>query len=60
MSLWFYSGGPYFALRFGGGANFNIAPNMYIPADVQFGPVFGTASTIFYFVISSGIRYMLP
>lgn len=60
MSLWFYSGGPDFALRFGGGVDFNIAPNMYIPADVQFGPVFGGGSTAFYFVISSGIRYTLP
>jgi len=60
MSLWFYTGGPYFGIRFGGGLNFNIAPNMYVPADIQMGPVFVNGTTVFYFAITSGIRYALP
>jgi hypothetical protein len=60
MSLWFLTGGPYFGLRFGGGVDFKIAPNMYIPADAQFGPVFGGGSSAFYFALTSGIRYVLP
>lgn len=79
FNLWFVSGGPYFGIRFGGGVNFKVAPNLYIPADIQMGPVFfgssgggyydyygyyhGSASssnTIFYFAITSGIRYELP
>jgi hypothetical protein len=60
MSLWFSTGGPYFGLRFGGGVDFKIAPNMYVPADAQFGPVFGSGSSTFYFALTSGIRYVLP
>jgi hypothetical protein len=74
FGLWFFSGGPYFGIRFGGGALFKIAPNLYIPADLQLGPVFyststynyfyGTSSssseTFFYFAITSGIRYEIP
>ncbi len=59
LDLWFYTGGPYLGLRFGGGANFQIAPNLYIPADVQLGPVFATGSTLFYLYITSGVRYYL-
>ncbi|MFZ0455743.1 MAG: hypothetical protein WAM24_18490 [Ignavibacteriaceae bacterium] len=60
--------------------NFKVAPNIYIPADIQMGPVFygssggggyydyfgnyyggsSTSSTIFYFAITTGIRYELP
>ena len=57
FSLWFVTGGPYFGLRFGGGANIPIAKNLYIPADMQLGPVFATGTTFFYFAITSGIRY---
>ncbi|MGA8266034.1 MAG: hypothetical protein WB779_16435 [Ignavibacteriaceae bacterium] len=46
LSLWFSSGGPYFAIRFGGGANFKIAKNLYIPADLQIGPVFYSTKTV--------------
>lgn len=80
FNLWFVSGGPYFGIRFGGGVNFKVAPNLYIPADIQMGPVFAsssggggyydyfgnyygggsTSNTIFYFAITSGIRYELP
>ncbi len=60
FSLWFYEGGPYFGLRFGGGANFKVAPRIYIPADLQLGPVFASGVSIFYFAITSGIRYELP
>jgi hypothetical protein len=57
FSLWFYSGGPYVGLRFGGGALFPIAPKLYIPADLQLGPIFSSGSTVFYIAITSGIRY---
>ncbi|MDH3252068.1 MAG: hypothetical protein OEM41_04700 [Ignavibacteria bacterium] len=57
FSLWFFSGGPYFGLRFGGGALFPIAPKLYIPADLQLGPIFSSGSTVFYIAITSGIRY---
>jgi hypothetical protein len=77
LSLFFATGGPYFGIRFGGGVNFKIAPNLFIPADIQMGPVFGvgggggyydyygfyyggSSSTVFYFAITSGIRYQLP
>ncbi len=60
FGLWFVTGGPYFSLRFGGGAYFKIAPNMYVPADVQLGPVFTSGSSTFYFAMTSGIRYILP
>ncbi len=59
FSLWFYTGGPYFGLRFGGGANFPIAPKLYIPADLQLGPVFSSGTSVFYFAITTGIRYEL-
>ncbi|HKI78334.1 MAG TPA: hypothetical protein VKA26_07320 [Ignavibacteriaceae bacterium] len=59
MSLFFVTNGPYFGIRFGGGANFKIAPNIYIPADIQLGPVFATGRTVFGFAITSGIRYSL-
>ena len=57
FNLFFYTGGPYFGIRAGGGALFPIAPNLYIPADLQLGPVFATGLTPFYIAITSGIRY---
>ncbi|RPI73371.1 MAG: hypothetical protein EHM47_06250 [Ignavibacteriales bacterium] len=60
FNLLFITGGPYFGIRFGGGANFPIAPNLYIPADIQLGPIFTTGSTSFYIAITSGIRYYIP
>lgn len=60
FGLWFVTGGPYFGLRAGGGAWFKIAPDMYVPADIQLGPVFSSGSNVFYFAITSGIRYVLP
>jgi len=60
MGLWFVTGGPYVGLRFGGGANFKIANNLYIPADLQLGPVFITGGNVFYIAITTGIRYELP
>jgi hypothetical protein len=57
FNLWFYTGGPYFGIRGGGGALFPIAPHLYIPADLQIGPVFATGITPFYIAITSGIRY---
>ena len=60
FGIWFMTGGPYFGLRGGGGAYFKIAPDMYIPADIQLGPIFSTGSTVFYVAVTSGIRYILP
>ena len=60
LSLWFYPGGPSLAIRFGGGINFLIAPNIYIPADIQIGPIFATGSSVFYFAVTTGIRYEMP
>ncbi|MBI4535050.1 MAG: hypothetical protein HY708_02145 [Ignavibacteriae bacterium] len=57
FGLYFYTGGPYFDIRFGGGAAFPIAKNLYIPAELQLGPVFVTGSTGFIILIRSGIRY---
>ncbi len=59
FSLWIFTGGPYFSIRFGGGANFKVAPKIYIPADLQLGPVFASGTSVFYFAITSGIRYEL-
>ena len=59
FGLWLVTGGPYFGLRFGGGAYFKIAPNLYVPADLQLGPVFVTGGSFFYFALTSGIRYTL-
>ncbi len=59
FSLWIFTGGPYFAIRFGGGANFKVAPKIYIPADLQLGPIFASGTSVFYFAITSGIRYEL-
>lgn len=57
FNLFFYTGGPYFGVRAGGGALFPLTQNLYIPADLQLGPVFGTGITPFYIAITSGIRY---
>jgi hypothetical protein len=60
FSLWFVTGGPYFGIRAGGGAYFQVAPDLQVPVDLQLGPVFTTGSTTFYLAITSGIRYTLP
>lgn len=59
LGLWIYSGGPYLGVKFGGGALFNIDPRLTVPVDLQVGPVFSSGSTVFYFAITSGIRYAL-
>jgi hypothetical protein len=60
FNLWFYTGGPYFGLRFGGGVLIPVAKNIYVPADVQLGPAFTPGSTTFCVAFTSGIRYSLP
>ena len=74
VGLWFFTGGPFFGIRFGGGALFEVAPHLYIPADLQLGPVFysretfsffggansSTSETFFFFAITSGVRYEIP
>ena len=57
FSLIFATGGPYFGIPFGGGALFPIAKNLYIPADLQFGPVFLPGKTAFAIEATTGIRF---
>jgi len=57
FSLWFVTGGPYFGLRFGGGANIPVGRNLYVAPDMQLGPIFATGTTVFYFVMRGGVRY---
>ncbi len=59
LSLFFFTGGPYFGLRFGGGALFPIAPKLNIAPELQMGPVFGGGTSVFYVAIRGGIRYDL-
>ena len=59
FGLTFVTGGPYFGINFGGGANFPIAKNLYIPADLQLGPIFTTPAR-FLMGFTSGIRYVIP
>ena len=60
FGLVFVTGGPYFDLRFGGGANFEVARNLYAAPELQLGPVFATGNAYFIIVIRGGIRYMIP
>jgi hypothetical protein len=57
FSLVFVTGGPYVGIPFGGGALFPIAKNLYVPADLTFGPIFGGGTTVFGVEIKGGIRY---
>jgi hypothetical protein len=57
FSLWFVTGGPYFGLRFGGGANIPVGRNLYVSPDMQLGPIFATGTTVFYFTMRGGLRY---
>jgi hypothetical protein len=57
FNLFFITGGPYFGIRAGGGANFELTRNLSIPADLQLGPVFTTGTTTFYLAVTSGVRY---
>jgi hypothetical protein len=59
FSLFFVTGGPYFCIQGGGGVMFEITKNLYIPADVELGPVFLTGTTGFYLAVTSGIRYVI-
>lgn len=59
FNLWFMTGGPYFGFRFGGGALFPIDKKLYVPVDIKMGPIFISGSNVFYFAITSGIRYEL-
>lgn len=57
ISLAFWTGGPYFGLRFGGGALIPIAKDLYAMGDMQLGPTFGGGSAGFFLSITGGIRY---
>jgi hypothetical protein len=57
FGLLFVTGGPYFDIRFGGGANFEVARNLYVAPDLQLGPVFASGTTVFNIAIRGGIRY---
>lgn len=57
FNLWFYTGGPYFGLRFGGGADIPVARNLSVTPDVVLGPVFASGTTPFYFALRGGLKY---
>lgn len=57
FGLLFVTGGPYFDIRFGGGAGFPVARNLYVGPDLQLGPVFATGNTRFVILIRGGIHY---
>lgn len=59
FSLFFVTGGPYVGIPFGGGCLFPVAKNLFIPADLTFGPIFGGGSTVFGLEIKGGIRYVI-
>jgi hypothetical protein len=67
LGLVFQTGGPYFFIPFGGGANFGVAKNLYVSADLTLGPTFvgspfpgAPSTTLFNIVIRPGIRYEIP
>ena len=60
FGLIFVTGGPYFDIRFGGGANFELARNLYIAPELQLGPVFVTGGARFIIQFRGGIRYQIP
>lgn len=73
LGLYFYTGGPYFAIQGGGGVNIPVANKLFISPELQLGPVFGSgggsaydyygyyvggaSSTVFAVIIRCGIRY---
>jgi hypothetical protein len=62
LELWFYTGGPYFGVNFGGGAEFPISKDLYIPAELTLAPIFvpsNKGGTVFFVGITTGIRYRL-
>jgi len=61
FGLWFMTHGPYFGLNFGGGAIFPLQNSqLKIPAEIRFGPIFYSGSTIFQIALTTGIRFDLP
>ncbi len=57
FGLIFVTGGPFFNIRFGGGANFEVARNLFIAPELQLGPIFATGNTRFIIQFRGGIRY---
>jgi hypothetical protein len=57
FGLVFITGGPFFDIRFGGGANFEVARKLFVAPDLQLGPVFVTGNTQFIIMIRGGLRY---
>lgn len=49
LSLYFYTGGPYFGIQAGGGANIPVANKLYVSPEIQLGPVFGTGGGVGYY-----------
>ena len=60
FGLVFVTGGPYVFIPFGGGANFPVARNLFVSADLTLGPEFVTGITLFAIIIRTGIRYEIP
>lgn len=59
FSLYFVTGGPFVGIPFGGGALFPVSGNVYIPADIRFGPIFASAQTVFGITATTGVRFEL-
>ena len=60
LGLWFFSGGPYFGLDFGGGTIFPLdVSKISIPAEIRLGPIFSSGSTTFQIGISGGVRFSI-
>ena len=60
LNLWFYPGGPSFAIKLGGCANFFVLQIFIYLRDIQIEPVFATGESVFYFAITSGIKILSP
>lgn len=59
LGIWFYTGGPYLSLDFGGGAIFPTSDRVSIPVELKLGPIFSGGQSVFQFAITSGIRLPL-
>jgi hypothetical protein len=60
LGFWFFTGGPYVSMDFGGGAIFPISGSkLKIPAEIRMGPLFTSGTTTFQIAITSGVRFSL-
>ena len=60
LGIWFFTGGPYLSIDFGGGAIFPLkGSKLSIPLDIRLGPFFSSGSSTFQIAITSGVRFSL-